>query len=87
MPAAAYEALFIEGRAGVGRTMAGWEISAQLPVLRLCAVPQPVEQLCEGRRLAKAGKGRLVDPSVFAEFFGLKTDTGPLGEVDRVEEP
>ncbi|MFI6967279.1 hypothetical protein [Streptomyces sp. NPDC050255] len=35
MPAAAYEALLIGGRAGVGKTTVGWEISAQLQALRI----------------------------------------------------
>jgi adenylate kinase family enzyme len=35
VPAAAYEALLIGGRSGVGKTTVGWEISAQLQVLRI----------------------------------------------------
>ncbi|MFI0899085.1 hypothetical protein [Streptomyces sp. NPDC020983] len=57
MPATAYEALLIGGRAGVGKTTVGWEISAQLQALRIAHC------LIEGDNLDQAFPAPADDPA------------------------
>ncbi|MFF8973604.1 AAA family ATPase [Streptomyces sp. NPDC014995] len=57
MPTAAYEALLIGGRAGVGKTTVGWEISAQLQALRIAHC------LVEGDNLDQAFPAPADDPA------------------------
>ncbi|MEE4494955.1 AAA family ATPase [Streptomyces sp. BE230] len=57
MLAASYEALLIGGRAGVGKTTVGWEISAQLQALRIAHC------LIEGDNLDQAFPAPADDPA------------------------
>ncbi|MGC4950147.1 AAA family ATPase [Streptomyces sp. DT224] len=57
MPAATYEALLIGGRAGVGKTTVGWEISAQLQTLHIAHC------LIEGDNLDQAFPAPADDPA------------------------
>lgn len=57
MQDAAYEALLIGGRAGVGKTTVGWEVSAQLQVLRIAHC------LIEGDNLDRAFPAPADDPA------------------------